>query len=411
MHAHRTAVLLCLTASAAHAGPPLQRLKSMVPRLGGFSNTAVTVDSTGAVYAPEASEGRGFGTIVQFTPPAQGQTWTSRVIWTFDRTRGASPSGQLVADGKGGFYGTTFGGGAHGFGTVFELDPTADPKKWHLQTLWNFTGYRDGGEPFCGVAMDAAGALYGTTTLGGGGTQDPHPFGVVYKLSPPAQPGGKWTHQVLIAFIGGNGFAPFSTPLITQAGTLYGTTSGGGRYNQGTVYRLTPPAQGGTTWSHKVIYSFADGGDGASPFSAVVADSEGNLYGTTYGSPLNNTYGTAYRLSPPAGGGTDWKEFTLWQFGARGDGLIPVAGLTPQSGGTFVGATVGGGKHGHGEIFKLTPPAQGMSNWMKTDIADFTRGEGENPMSTLVPGLGGALFGTTFTGGAQQLGTVFSVTP
>jgi uncharacterized repeat protein (TIGR03803 family) len=406
------AMILCLTTANAEAGGPLQRLKSMTARLGGYASTAVAIDSSGAVYAPEGSLGKGDGTIVQLTPPAQGQpTWASRVIWAFDGTHGASPSGQLLADGKGGFYGTTFGGGAKGFGTVFEIDPSNKPGKWRLQVLWNFSGYRDGGEPFCGVAMDAAGALYGSTTLGGGGTLDPHPFGVVFKLTPPAQQGGKWTHQTLVAFTGPNGFAPYSTPLISEAGTLYGTTSGGGKYNQGTVYQVTPPTRGGTKWTHKVIYSFADTGDGSSPFSSVVEDSQGNLYGTTYGTPLNNTYGNAYRLSPPANGGTRWTEFSLWTFGAKGGGLIPVAGLTPQADATFVGATVGGGKHGHGEIFKLAPPAQGNSNWTETDVADFTNGDGENPMGTLVPGPGGNLFGTTFVGGGHQIGTVYSVSP
>src|SRR5579859_4853818 len=121
------------------------------------------------------------------------------------------------------------------------------------QTLYNFSGYADGGNPLSSLMMDAAGNLYGTTFVGGA-----NGAGEVFELSPSA--GGGWTESVLYSFTGGaDGANPYLADVIFDAaGNLYGTTVGGGAHNLGVVFELTPTSGG---WSKSVLYSFAGGND------------------------------------------------------------------------------------------------------------------------------------------------------
>src|SRR5262249_30171940 len=139
--------------------------------------------------------------------------------------------------------------------------------------LYNFTGLSgDGAAPQAGLVFDAAGNLYGTTVSGGLGAQ-----GTAFKLTPAV---GFWTEQTLHSFRvnGHDGYNPQSTLAIDSAGNLYGTTTNGGTQQKGIVFELMP--QGGT-YTSRVLRSFAGTIDGANPYSGVVRDSAGNIYGTT----------------------------------------------------------------------------------------------------------------------------------
>ena len=123
-------------------------------------------------------------------------------------TDGCQSEAGLVQDAEGNLYGTTTGGGtgAGGQGTVFELAPPAEPGgAWTETVLYNFcsvlappvTGVcTDGASPDAGLVRDAGGNLYGTTLTGGNSSS----AGTVFKLAPPAEPGGTWTETVLYNF-------------------------------------------------------------------------------------------------------------------------------------------------------------------------------------------------------------------
>jgi len=147
--------------------------------------------------------------------------------------------------------------------------------------LYTFSGGADGDGPEAGLARDAAGNLYGTTTDGGNSSCS---CGTVFELDTT----GKET--VLYSFTGGkDGGYPFAAVLSGSGGNLYGTTGRGGDFNNGTVFQLDP------TGKETVLYSFTGGTDGSSP-RGLVQDSAANLYGTTAGGGAN--YGVVFELKP-----------------------------------------------------------------------------------------------------------------
>jgi uncharacterized repeat protein (TIGR03803 family) len=184
-----------------------------------------------------------FALTVVLTPSARAQTptasiaWNEKVLYSFGRGRddGGYPYASLISDAAGNFHGTTYFGGANGWGTVFELTPTAGGG-WTEDVLYNFNG-GDGRWPEAGLIFDAAGNLYGTTS--GGGTYGD--YGTVFELLTPEW-GGGWTEQVLHSFgNGADGTYPQAGLIFDTAGNLYGTTQqGGAYYNYGTVFELTP---------------------------------------------------------------------------------------------------------------------------------------------------------------------------
>jgi uncharacterized repeat protein (TIGR03803 family) len=135
--------------------------------------------------------------------------------------------------------------------------------------LYSFQGGTDGSEPIAGLIFGPDGALYGTTSVGG--TSGP---GTVFKLALPAKGLAAWTKTVLYNFKGGNGDGalPFAGVIFDQKGALYGTTESGGTSNFGTVFKLTPPAEGQTQWSETVLYNFKGGSDGALASAGLIFD-------------------------------------------------------------------------------------------------------------------------------------------
>jgi uncharacterized repeat protein (TIGR03803 family) len=222
--------------------------------------------------------------------------------------------------------------------TVFELTPTAGGG-WTEKVLHSFTlNTGDGVGPQAGLVIDAAGNLYGTTV--GGGAFD---RGSVFELTPGA--GGTWTETVLYSFGGG---VPQGSLILDAAGNLYGTTYVGGVYgNGGTVFELRPKAGGG--WTKKVLHSFNpnNGKDGHNPVAGLIFDTAGNLYGTTYGGGAHCTgCGTVFELTRTAGGG--WKEKILHSFSHNSnDGFDPVAGLILDAAGNLYGTTAYGGANSY----------------------------------------------------------------
>ncbi|MFZ3327957.1 MAG: choice-of-anchor tandem repeat GloVer-containing protein [Methylocella sp.] len=176
--------------------------------------------------------------------------------------------------------------------------------------------------------------------------------------------------------------------IFDSEGALYGTTQGTtsviGAAPSGIVFKLAPPAAG-HMWTETVLYSFKGGSDGSRPWAGVIFDSKGALYGTTLegggGASCGNGCGTVFKLKPPAAGLTQWTEKVLLRFQgtAGGDGEAPQGGLVFDNAGALYGTTLAGGAIGLGTVFKLKPPAAGLTQWTEKVLSDLPSG-GANPI-------------------------------
>ncbi len=334
-----------------------------------------------------------------------------------------------------------------------------------LTTLHNFGHLADGSGPWGGLVADAAGNLYGTTLNGGlygngtvfelertGGTFTEkvlHTFdvrvgtgaaypsgslvidhegnlygttqngssgnGTVYELQPSGS--GVWTEKVLFGFSNENGYGPYSGVIADPQGNLYGTTLYGGK-GGGTVFRLERGAGG--TWTHHILHNFThDGTDGYTPFGGVARDASGNLYGTTaFGGTGLGGWGVAYELTP---GQPQWKETILQNFSLGVNGGEPSGTVILDAAGNVYGTTTGGDGNGYpdgdGVVFKLSP--NGNGTWTDTFLYVFQANgiDGYGANGNLVFDSAGNLYGTTAYGGPYTFGgtnsggTAFKLTP
>jgi uncharacterized repeat protein (TIGR03803 family) len=320
------------------------------------------------------------------------------VLFSFNNQDGNEPLAGLVSDASGNLYGTTFYGGAYAVGTVFELTPREIG--WKETVLYNFNDIgNDGFFPNSRLVFDAAGNLYGTTFFGGD-----FEVGTVYKLSPSA--GGGWTESIVHSFDanGGDGHYPHGGVLVDASGNVYGTTADGGSTNDGTVYKVTPA--GGGAWTETVLHSFI-GADGANPYSDLVMDGWGNLYGTTASggssSACTDGCGTVFEVSPTTGGG--WTEKVLHSFNNT-DGANPGDGVIFDNAGNLYGTA--GGSTGTGPVFELTQTTSG--DWKEKILYTFNSNgaDGMNP-TTLTFDAAGNLYGPVESGGAYNNGAIFEL--
>jgi len=253
---------------------------------------------------------------------------------------------------------------------------------WTKSVLYNF-GSRE--TPHGNLISDKAGNLYGTT------------YGSVFKLTPPKAGQKTWTEALLYSFDAG---IPFSL-LMDTAGNLYGVTGATGTY-AGTVFKLTPPAAGQTTWTKTVLHMFGSLHYG--PSSGLTMDAAGNLYGAVVTS--FEGYGSVYRLTPPAAGKTAWTLTTLAP-------VVNGGGVAFDKAGNLYGTDADTGADQKptcpgsdcGSVFKLTPPASGKGAWKKTVLHRFAGGaDGALPVGGLAIGAAGIIYGTTAAGGKGSCG-------
>jgi uncharacterized repeat protein (TIGR03803 family) len=329
---------------------------------------------------------------------------------------GSGSQAGLIFDSQGNLYGTTFTGGPYNAGTVFRVSPQSGGG-WTETVLWAFTNGIDGGFPSAGLAIDAQGNLYGTTFSGGSSSclanqTYPQPCGVVFELSPQAH--GRWRETVLHSFQsnGRDGFFPnYGGVTFDSAGNLYGTTPYGGTYNAGTVFKLTPTTTG--AWKENILHSFTGGADGRYPSGALILDSTGSLYGTTFGGGIETSpcysygCGVAFKLTLTSSG--RWNERVLYSFTNGTDGIAPYSGLTWDTKGNLYGSA-SGGTSSTGIVFELQPVAGGA--WKEQTIYNFAGGsDAAGPSAQLVFDPAGNIFGTTVTGGGNGNGAVFELSP
>src|SRR5439155_4729684 len=272
--------------------------------------------------------------------------------------------------------------------------------------LYSFSGGADGGQPYGGVTLDDHGNLYGTAVVGGtGGTCPEDGCGVAYKL---ANSGGTWTQRVIHDFAGGNdGYGPGAGLTLDRNGNLYGMTPTGGAYGLGVIYELKPGRHG--VWREKVIHTFTGGKDGGTGSAGrLLPDGDGNLFGVaTVGGA--NGHGTAFELTPGQGG--TWKLATLYAFRGQQDAGSPYGGLIFDQSGNLYGTTYSDGANGLGTVYDLSLR---NGTWHERVLYSFKGGtDGSSPISNLNFDQAGDLYGTTSEGGALgcSCGTVFKLTP
>jgi uncharacterized repeat protein (TIGR03803 family) len=372
---------------------------SVLARIPGGLRTGLTLDSKGNLYGVTGGGGtNGVGSVFEVSRNSKGR-WIVTTLHSFDGTDGSSPNGNLIFDAAGNLYGTAINGGLYDRGTVFELTPGSGGG-WSFGVIYNFCpqyNCLDGAEPDGGVTLGRDGSLYGTA---GGG---PDCCGVAYELTPGS---GGWNESVLYDF----GSKPYdatasTAPLIFgKAGDLYGTSSFGGKYHSGTVFKLAHHSDG---WSERVLYSFCrEGGylckDGAAPEGGLAFDAEGNLYGTTDGGGPYRA-GVVFKLTPTD---RNWKEVILYGFGDVEKGVAPASGIVRGNGGILYGTTAlggsGGCNYGCGVVYKLAPKAHGK--WAYTVLHKFDGTDGGLPDGGVTRDERGSLYGTAYS-------TVYEVAP
>lgn len=337
--------------------------------------------------------------------PVAPRGLNDQILYSFEHGAGGDfpNDGGLVANDRGDLFGTTGAGGSYdsycdglqGCGTVFEL--VRSGKRYAEKVLWAFAGPPDGSNPYdMTLLRDRTGALFGTTILGG-----TTGLGTVFALTPG---GNSYTERVMYSFTANDGGGGPAGGVVSDArGNLYGTTAGfiSSLPRNGVVYEL--PATGG----EKVLYAFQNNGsDGTSPYGALVIGRDGSLFGTTSGGGTYG-FGTIFKLSRS---GSSYHERVLYSFGSNAnDGKIPLAGLVADGRGALYGTTVEGGSasgYGGGTVFELTKSGRAYKE--RILYAFGQPPDGAAPQSTLTLKRG-YLYGTTFSGGADSLGTVFRI--
>ncbi len=230
---------------------------------------------------------------------------------------------------------------------------------------------------------------------------------------------------------GGDGAAPYSGLTTDASGNLYGTTSAGGFGGSGTVYKMHFKTG---TWLLGTLYTFTGGEDGGTPTAGVIRDSNGVLYGTTFGGGAYGA-GAVFELAPPAKASTSvvapWTEKSLYSFTGGGDGGFPDmlgGSLAFDAAGNLYGTTLYGGNSSCnsplgacGVVFKLT---NSKGNWTVSVLHAFAGGfsnnyppsDGANPYGGVVLDAQGNVYGATTSGGygigcAYGCGIIYQMTP
>jgi uncharacterized repeat protein (TIGR03803 family) len=350
---------------------------------GESPDVALVQATNGDLYGETLAGGASrAGTVFKITPSG-----TLTALYSFcsecDSSDGYFPYGGLVQAANGDLYGTASEGGAYGYGTVFKITPAGA-----LTRLYSFcsqSNCTDGYLPYASLIQAANGDLYGTT------------FMTVFKITPS----GALT--TLYTFCSKSNCADGYQPsALVQAanGDLYGTAQFGGVGNAGTVFKITPA--GALT----TLYGFcaeSNCADGSMPRAGLAQASDGDLYGTTEAGGASGS-GTVFKITA---GGTLTTLHSFCSLTGCTDGATPDAGLIRATDGYFYGTTYFGGANGDGTVFKITPG--GALTTLHSFCAQSNCTDGAYPYAALVQATDGKLYGTTWSGGANGNGTVFSL--
>jgi uncharacterized repeat protein (TIGR03803 family) len=311
---------------------------------------SVILDSSGNIYGTTSSGGSGgCGTVFALS----GSTLTTLYSFTCG-TDGGTPLAGVIRDRSGNLYGTAQSGGTNSAGVAYEV--TSSGTFNVIYSFCSYLGCPDGAQPEGGLAMDASGNLYGTTIIGG--TSD---YGTVYELS---KTGNGWNETVLHSFTGSDSAYPtYASPTLgtqiigkKKQRVIFGVTEqGGGAADMGTAFEMVRSKSGYTL---TVLHSFiGQYGDGMNPYGTLIY-LKGKLFGTTSGSG-NSNYGSVFELTQDK---NIWHEAVLHNFtDSGGDGGNPYSRVVADSSGNLYGVTAiggsgnGGRNAGGGIVYEVTP--------------------------------------------------------
>lgn len=396
---------------------------------GGYPNGSLVRGDDGNFYGMTTIGGSSqfYGTIFRIEPDG-----TFAVLKSFDNTNGAAPFGSLVKNTDGSFYGITSGGGTNGAGTIFKI--TSDGA---FTLLRNLDYAVEGGVSRGSLVRGSDGDFYGTTSSGSN-----YSNGSIFKITPTgsltvlralnpdkdgintntlvlgadgyfygmANTGGILNQgtifkissdsrfSVLVSLPGNEKGGTANAGLVQgQDGFFYGTTTDGGLYNTGTIFKLS------TDSSYSVLHSFQDSYstdtfDGGNPYGNLIQAKDGNFYGLTSHGGING-YGTLFRIT------SSGSYTVLYSFDGNDKGGAPYGSLIQGTDGNFYGMAESGGTNGAGVIFKITPTGE------ITALHSFDyNSDGSSPKGSLVRGADSNFYGLTALGGAYNQGTIFKVT-
>jgi uncharacterized repeat protein (TIGR03803 family) len=354
-------------------------------------------DAAGDLFGTTSAGGTdGDGVVFEIAKTKTGYASAPTILASFTGGDGANPYGSLIADAAGDLFGTTTIEGAHNQGTVFEIARTKSGYARAPVTLVSFTG-PDGANPVDGLIADAAGDLFGTTTAGGADDD-----GTVFEIA-RTKTGYASAPTVLVSFTGADGQDPLGGLMADAAGDLFGTTSGYGGSGYGTVFEIAKTRHGYAN-TPTVLASFTNV-DGANPGAGLIADAAGDLFGTTDAGGADDD-GVVFEIARTKNGYASAPTVLVSFMGA--DGENPGAGLIADAAGDLFGTTTFGGADGDGVVFEIARTKGGYAK-APTVLVSFTGANGADPSGSLLADVAGDLFGTTSGYGSND-GTVFEIT-
>jgi len=308
----------------------------------GGSTAGLIFDPSGNLYGTTGYGGTsGYGTVFELTPGLG--SWSLNVLYNFPLPGGGCcPYGGVARDRAGNLFGNA--------DWTFELSPSS--VGWTATVLHQFPAYSgDADGALAAPILGPGGNIYGITEGGGANGQ-----GAVYLLHPTASGWDEYLLHSLGAFTYDGKKGSLGALAMDASGALYGTTNQGGRYTCvdvgcGVVFKLARDSSG--KWKYSILHNFTPGAAGNGPGAGVTLDAAGNLYGTTfYGGSKTCGCGVVYKLPPTVSG--PWKYTVLHQF-LGVDGAQPDANLVIDKAGNLYGTTATGGAGGYGVAFQVTP--------------------------------------------------------
>jgi hypothetical protein len=281
--------------SPTQAGPWIETILYTFTKGTDGGNPAMDLvfDNSGNVYGTAGAGGDlgcrigsfGCGVVFELSPDANGG-WQETVLHTFEGLEGSGPIGGLALDSSGNVYGIAINGGSHtlcrfGCGVAFELSP--DPAGgWTYSVLRAFSGGKDGRYPEGPLVVDASGNLYGKASAGGNPACSSVGCGLIYELTPTSK--RAWKETVIHDFNNSvDGSFLIDGVVLDPAGNLYGATFLGGLISDtcpqgcGRVFELSETSSG--KWKETNLYGFKFGADGGNPYTNLLRDGNGNLFG------------------------------------------------------------------------------------------------------------------------------------
>ncbi len=355
----------------------------------------LVADADGNLFGTTQAGGTsGDGTVFEIARTSGGYASTPTTLVNFNGPDGASPEfGNLIIDANGNLFGTTSLGGTYGYGTAFEIARTSGGYASTPTTLVSFNG-ADGANPYGDVMTDANGNLFGTTSAGGTSG-----YGTVFEIARTSG-GYASTPTTLASFNWDDGGTPVAGLIADANGNLFGATEAGGQSGWGAVFEIARTSDGYAS-TPTLLVSFYPGAE--APLGDLILDANGNLFGTAL-SGLTSAYGQVFEIVKTSGGYAGTLK-TLVTFNGA-DGEYPQVGLIADSNGNLFGTTNGGGASRQGTVFELTGSGfvtGGTITKLVPSENPVAHGDNVTLIATVSPAT--ATGSVTFYDGSETLGT------